>query len=1146
MKKNTEIFSELDVRKLTLRIIFAFLVGVSSVLLIAFIANRKVQRYAEVNAHLEQLLNICGKQRTLSQYLSKNVLLLDSGKRLNSKSISRLDSAVSAFHSNHLKIREANDFLLANDVELEIEVSLYDEMSPSISALIKGSYGIQEAMNISLFRNTILEHEESALPLLNELSDRYQVLAEGVNSDLTHTISMQYWFIGITVILAALSVLIFTIQIVKIRVKSYRRYFEKVFDSQRRYENLIQGTRDVVYEMDGQGNYIYINPSFEKLFESTLEEVNQKQWYDYVRSDHKKETICFYAEVIQEQKPSCYYEFPIITAKGERKWIAQSTAYTYDELGNVTNIYNIARDITGLRFNAEKEQKYKQGLRLLNDLSSKTELSIQKRLDDGLKLCLEYLDLEVGIVSKIWMDEYRIAAFYPESSGLSLNQKFKLGDTYCDITLSEKGKVLSIDNMSASDHKNHPCFKNFHLESYIGASYRVDGKIAGTVNFTSAEPRKKSFTEYEIDFMNLVARWVGSLMEQEEYQNKLLEEQSLLKTFVSSAPAAIAMFDKHMNYISASKRWYKDQNIKGEIIGKSHYKVFPEIPKFWKEMHKRALAGEVIKPGIEKFVRADGSIQWLQGEIHPWYTHKDKIGGIIIFINDLTDMKRQEVELRKAKEEAEEAGKIKEQFLSTMSHEIRTPLNAIIGTTNLLELEHPELAGNSRLKMLKFGSNNLLTLINDILDFQKIESGNLEIVEEDVNLHELVDNIIETWRAVPQSGNVELVYLYDAKLSHHYICDEVRLTQVLNNLISNALKFTDEGKIVVSIMSEEDGNIRFSVADTGIGIPEDQVEVIFETFKQINNQHSMKGGGTGLGLSISKHLVDLMKGSLKVASQIGEGTSFYFSIPLAISHTKSVSKKVEQVSIANLDIKVLLVEDNLANQEIAKSFMERWGVEVDIANHGKEALEKVVSKDYDLILMDVRMPIMDGYEATLNIRLMDDDYFKTVPIIALTASTLAESRAKMENSGMNEIISKPFDPRELFEKVSLFGKANSGSEVLLNNEEENQKADKTIARFKFLSEVLDGNEDKIHMIAEMAIKSIDDDLKGSREKMKKKDREETYNHLHKMKSNLANLDLRDLASSMPDYKSDDFWDSLPPFLDEVEVELAKAKEFIEA
>ncbi|MEQ9468063.1 MAG: ATP-binding protein [Ekhidna sp.] len=1143
MKKNTAIFSELDIRKLTIRIILAFLVGVTSVLAIAFVANRQVQKFAEVNSQLEQLLATCGKQRTLSQYLSKNVLLLDIGEAINPQVVERLDSAVSAFHANHLKIREANEFLAGKGIALEKIVSIYAEMSPSISALIKGSYGIQEARNVGLFRNIILQQEGSVMPLLNELSDRYQTLAEDVNSQLSRTISRQYWFIGITVILAATCVLTFTIQLVRIRVKSYRKHFEKVFDSQKRYENLTRGTRDVVYEMDGNGKYIYINPAFEKLFESTLNEVNQKKWYDYVRQDHREEVIRYYAEVIREQKPSCYYEFPIVTSMGDRKWIAQSTAYTYDKSGNVTNIYNIARDITGLRFNAEKEQKYKQGLRLLNELSSKTELSIQKRLEDGLKLCLEYLGLDVGIVSKIWMDEYRVIAFYPESSGLSLNQKYKLGDTYCDITLSEKGRVLSIDHMEASDYKNHPCFKKFNLQSYIGAAYRVEGKVAGTVNFTSAVPRTKSFSDYEIDFMNLVAKWVGSLMEQEENQNRLLEEQSLLKTFVSSAPVAIAMLDKHMNYISVSQKWCIDQNIPEDIIGKSHYKVFPEVPKIWKEMHKRALDGEIIKPGIEKFVRADGSFQWIQGEVHPWYTHKDKVGGIIIFFNDLTDMKRQEVELRKAKEEAEEAGKIKEQFLSTMSHEIRTPLNAIIGTTNLLELEHPELSGNSRLKMLKFGSNNLLTLINDILDFQKIESGNLEIVKEDVNLQDLVNNIIETWRAVPQSGTVSLVCQYDEGLSSHYICDEVRLTQVLNNLISNALKFTDQGKVEITIKPESDGKVYFSVNDTGIGIPEDKLGVIFETFKQINNQHSMKAGGTGLGLSISKRLVDLMGGQLQVSSIVSKGTNFYFSIPLEASHGKSASRKVDIVSTANLDIKVLLVEDNPANQEIAKSFLTRWGVEVDIANHGKEALEQVVSKKYDVILMDVRMPVMDGYEATMNIRSMDDEYFKTVPIIALTASTLAESRTKMESSGMNEIVSKPFDPRQLFEKVSLFGKAKPGTEVL-KNEEVQHETDRTIARFKFLAEVLAGNEEKIHMIAEMAIKSIDDDLKGSREKMKKQDREETYNHLHKMKSNLANLDLRELAASMPDYKAEDFWENLPPFLDEVEVELARAKEYL--
>lgn len=1137
MQKGSSTVYELSVKALTKRIIAAFAIGVCVVLAILYISNSQVQKFTEINSQLDEALNLCSRQQTLSQYLSKNVLLVDDSSDKVQRTIQRLDSALGEFQKNHQILRLVNSRLSSYDQMNMARIdSLYAATGEPLSVLVKSSFGIQEGSNTAAFKASVLSQDRTFLPLTVQLLDEYKKLGVQINRNLKEIVSRQYWLIGFTVILAAVSVLLFTIQLITIRINSYKNYFSDLYDSRKRYENLISSTHDVVYELNGEGKYTFVNPAFVELTDYNYDEANQHSWYDFLPEDHKNEVISFYSKVAKKRESSCYYEFPIVTKNGELKWVAQTSDFSYDKRGRVLLVYNICKDITDQKRAIIKEEKYREGLKLLNELNAKSEVSIQKRLEDGLKLCLDYLGLEVGIVSKIWMDEYSVATFYPESAGLKTGDKFNLGDTYCDITLKQKGKVLSIDDMNVSEHEGHPCFKNFQLASYIGAAYRVEGKVAGTVNFTSAKPRKQPFSDYEIDFVTLISKWVGSLMELKENRDRLVAERELLKTFISTAPAAIAMLDKHMNYISVSEKWKESQNIKGNIIGKSHYKVFPEIRSEWKQMHQRALGGEVIKPGIEKFVRNDGSVQWLQGEIHPWYTSKDKIGGIIIFINDLTDVKRQEVELRKAKDEAEAAGKVKEQFLSTMSHEIRTPLNAIIGTTHLLEMEHPELSDSNRLKMLKFGSNNLLALINDILDFQKIESGNLEIVEEDVNLRELVDNIGETWKAVPRSIGVNLRYNYADDLDGYYKCDEVRLTQVLNNLMSNALKFTESGSVELKVELEKSNLVRFSVTDTGIGIPKEHLETIFESFKQINNPQSLKAGGTGLGLSISKRLVDLMGGDLKASSKIDKGTCFSFDLPLEVSSKKQERKKVQQISEADLNLSVLLVEDNLANQEIAKGFLSRWGVHVDLANNGKEAVEKVKTKAYDLMLIDVRMPIMDGYEATSHIRSMKDDYFQQLPIIALTASTLAESRAKMEDSGMDEIVSKPFDPHDLFEKVSRLGAKNLNRKSV---EAEVVASDHNGSYFKFLTEVLGGDEEKILMIANMAMESVIADLEGSRATLHQKDREVTYNYLHRMKSNLANLDLKDLAERMPYYKSDDFWAKLPAFLDEVSTELGK-------
>lgn len=1133
MNSLSENYSHPRIRRLTLKILLIFTIGASMVIAIVYVGNKKITRYSQTNQLLGDILEDCRNQQFISQYLYKNGLLLaEDSDNKNDSLLQKIDSALIEFRQSHVRIQETHSLLKDTNAELAGADDIINKLDPLLSDLIKSSYGIQESGGTPIFKDQILRYEADFIPLMHELIKMYRESSSVNNARLSTAIKTQYWLIGGAVLVAALMVFGFSLNYFKEYIGKMNTRALNAINLGKKFENLIHGTQDIVYELDGNGNYTYTNKALEVLTGYSLDEMNKRPWYDFIADEYRQEVIDFYQRVADAKQASSTYEFPIITSTGKTIWLSQSVDFTFDKDGKVINSYNVAKDITVQKLASLKEEKYKEGLKLLNELNSKSTLNIEEVIEEGLSLCLEYLRLDVGIVSQIWMDEYRVFSYAPGDCGLEKGQKFLLGNTYCDITLASKGQVLTVDEMSNSAHKEHPCFKNFNLESYIGSAYRVDGKIAGTVNFTSAAPRKEPFSDYEVDFIALVGRWIGSLMELRASRQKLLEEQNLLKTFVSNAPAAIAMFDKHMNYISASKRWYIDQNIEGDIIGKSHYKVFPEIPKEWKDMHKRALSGEIVKPGIEKFERKDGTIQWLQGEIHPWYTSKDKIGGIIIFTNDLTEIKRQEVELLKAKEEAEKAGRAKEQFLSTMSHEIRTPLNAIIGVTNLLELEHPELANNNRLKMLKFGSNNLLSLINDILDFQKIESGHLEIIHENVNLKELAENIMATWQTVEQGKNLDLQLDYASELSSNYFCDSIRLTQILNNLISNALKFTERGKVELRISVREDGDVLFSVLDSGIGIPEDKMGTIFETFRQVHDQQAIKAGGTGLGLAICKRLVELMGGDLKVTSEVGAGTNFFFNIPMVEAEaTKDTSKLVIPEDI-DLNLNILLVEDNMANQEIAKAFLSRWGVGLEVANNGLEAVEMIVSKTYDIVLMDLHMPVMDGYEATKKIRSMKGEYFKNIPIIALTASTLAESKSRMQACGMSDIISKPFNPDDLMNK--LFSYSNKRKNMITTS-------NKRTNSFALLSEILGGDKEKINQIVEMTMTSIESGLGEVHDSIRSEDVDKAHHALHKMKTNLAHLDLTELSASVPNYKADNFWSQVPTFLNSVEEELDSIK-----
>lgn len=382
-------------------------------------------------------------------------------------------------------------------------------------------------------------------------------------------------------------------------------------------------------------------------------------------------------------------------------------------------------------------------------------------------------------------------------------------------------------------------------------------------------------------------------------------------------------------------------------------------------------------------------------------------------------------ELESTRKELEQSNKAKSEFLATMSHEIRTPMNAIMGMTHLLQKDQPRSDQLEPLNILDFSGKTLLTLIDDVLDFSKIEAGRIEFEHIEFNLEQLLSTIIDTFKALAINKKVSLKSNIENNLHYTLYGDPARLTQILNNLLGNAIKFTELGYVSLEVNklkeTKDHISLQFVVKDTGIGIPEERIATIFESFTQGSGSTKRLYGGTGLGLSISKQLIELQGGSLHLESELGKGTVFFVEMGFEKTKSKFSADKHNEIAQSILNnykhIKVLLAEDNIVNQKVMYRFFERWGINLTIVENGKEAVDLVKTMNFDLILMDLQMPIMDGYEATEIIRSMKDTSKNKIPIIALTAAALSEVKKEVYASGMNDFVTKPFDPIELQKKM---------------------------------------------------------------------------------------------------------------------------------
>jgi PAS domain S-box-containing protein len=761
-------------------------------------------------------------------------------------------------------------------------------------------------------------------------------------------------------------------------------------DSERKYRELVEGANSIIMRRDMNGNITFINKFAQDFFGYGQEEILGRNVIgtivppvDSEGRDLKEmirrigENPLEYATNVNENMRS----------DGKRVWIAWTNRPVRDESGKITEILCIGSDLTENRLSSERLKKAVQDLRMARDY-------------------LENLFGHANAPIIVWDPSFRITRFNRAFERLTGHLAGDVLGKQLDILFPEESRAVSLAYIKKT-------LSGERWDTVEIPILRRDREVR-TVLWNSANI-------YDEDGKNVVATIAQGqdITERKEAESQVIFQASLLNQ-VRNAVIATDLQGRilYWNHFSEVLYGWKADEVLGRSIAET---IVPEGK------------GGLVKGVIEEIMRCGyGESELLVRRkdeslfpaFYAFSVLKDRQGRSTGFVGvsiDLTERKKVEQDLLLAKEHAESATKAKSEFLANMSHEIRTPMNAVIGLTGLLLNTNIDSEQRDYIETIRSSGDSLLAVISDILDFSKIEGGMLDLEMEPFDLPKCLQASVNMVAQAAARKGLLLGIKIEPDVPRHITGDTVRLKQVLVNLLGNAVKFTEAGEISIGVSCRaRDGRyeIRFAVKDTGIGISQDLMGRLFQSFCQVDASTTRKYGGTGLGLAISKNLVELMGGRIWAESEPGKGSVFYFTIQaeamLPIGSAKP-EKEPDPTACGvprpqNKDLWILLAEDNAVNQKVAMRILERLGYRADIAANGIQVLGALKSRPYDVVLMDVQMPEMDGLEATRRIRIMPG---RQPYIIAMTAHAMKGDREECLAAGMNDYVSKPVRIEEL-------------------------------------------------------------------------------------------------------------------------------------
>ncbi|MBS1492762.1 MAG: PAS domain S-box protein [Bacteroidetes bacterium] len=822
--------------------------------------------------------------------------------------------------------------------------------------------------------------------------------------------------------------------------KQANEQIEALKKSEAKFRGIVELAKEGIIELDFICNILYCNSSFCSMTQYTESELCRKNLNDIIiLDDGEKFKEYFLKYKTTDPKKS---DIKLRTKSGTLIWVSYDVSIIRDDSNEIKGAYVIFTDISQRKENEFELIRTKEFYEnILNSIPSDI-VAFDK--DQNYKfinpVAVKNAETRNWLIDK---NDYDYAR-YKNMSTKNADARRKL---FNDV-VSGKKELAFEENLSKPGkdewvlRRMTPIFdEEGNLKMVIG--YGLD--------ITNIKKAQMQLLQNEV-LLKGVNDTSHIMLSQENYENAI---DNVLKVLMEATGAdRINIWENGVTdygWICMSQRYSRFKDVEDMIVNDPELQNLAYQKVGFERWYEELCEGRVLKGCINNFPENERAVleqfkikstlivpifseNQLWGMIgfddctngREWTKYEENIlSNVAISIGSYITKKRIEQDLIEAKQNAEDATLAKSRFLSTMSHEIRTPMNAVIGYTYLLMQENPKQYQLDYLKPLQFSANHLLALINDILDFSKIEAGKIEFEFIEFDLRETIDGIMKIFALKAAEKKINLDLILPNNLPDIIIGDIVRVNQILTNLVSNAVKFTEQGGVTIELENRNETKdkieILFKVKDTGIGIPEDKLNHIFDSFTQANSSTTRKYGGTGLGLAISKKLIELLGGDIEVKSVSGEGTTFSFKIEFGKSKSLKIKKyygdSKDEIFESMKGVKILIVEDNPVNAVLAEKFLKKWNIETETAENGMVAVERVQEKEFDLILLDLQMPEMNGYEAALTIRSLNGSYYKNVPIVALSAEVTAEVKKEVHLYGMNDSLTKPFNPSELYHSI---------------------------------------------------------------------------------------------------------------------------------